>query len=178
MANDVVLYEGLHLYDWQKDEPLLVNWYSEMLTSGEHYQTFTPELRYLSTFLEFFKHPNRRLIYAADKGGIWFAFWIESHMSGAFFGLWGRADRRASLTMLKNLQACFYLAFKAVTVLIAVTKQPKLRTQLERLGAQYGMTIPALWDGDSVEVYTMTRDQWNKRYAAYMANKDNERKKQ
>lgn len=162
MANDLQTATELRVYNWQSDEFLLVDWYTKLVTSGDHYQTFGRDLRHLSTFLDYFK-PPRIFVYAADRRGIYFAFWLESMLSGAAFGLWIREDARHKPSSLMLLKQCFHGAFKMATVLIAYTKQAHLRHPLERLGCDYLGRVPALWDGDAVEVYTLTRSDWEAR---------------
>lgn len=155
----------LSKYEWTRDEYLLVDWYNALVSSGEHYQTFSPELRYLSEFLNFFK-PPRILVYSADKGGIFYAFWLEPAMSGAYFGVWIRKDKRTRPSSLELLKRSFNASFEGCTVLIAVTKQEDLDSTLRRLGCKHACRIPALWDGDAADVYYLTKDIWEQRYGS------------
>ena len=152
----------LRIYDWQSDEYLLIDWYNALVTSGDHYLAFDKELRYLSRFLDYFK-PPRTLAYATDRGGIWFAFFLDPWLSGANLGFWVREDKRHSGTMFGLFKRCINEAFKFATVLIIPTKQEHVGNIMLKLGAKYGMTIPALWDGADVAIYTLSRDKWKYR---------------
>lgn len=152
----------LRIYNWTSDEFVLLDWYNQLVTTGDHYLAFDKDLRYVSNFLAFFK-PPQTLAFASDKRGMWFAFWLSPFMSGANFGLWVREDKRNGTAWFKLLTECFDESFKTVTVLIAVTKQDSVCAQLERLGAVRGMVLPAFWDGADAMVYSMTKDQWRQK---------------
>ena len=159
MKKEVVPFNDLRLYNWEREEFLLVEWYNQLVTSGDHFITFSSDMRHLSTFLTTFK--NQALVYAVDNLGMWFACWFEPIMSGAYFGTWVRKDKRHGTAWYGRFKAAIDAAFQRLTVLIALTKQEAVAEQLERIGAVHGMRIPALWDGEAVDVYTLTRDQWN-----------------
>jgi|SRR5581483_3193661 len=155
----------LRVYNWEIDEFLLVDWYNNLIMSGDHFKTFYRDLRHLSTFLDFFK-PPRTLAIAVDDKGIWFAYWIDSMMSGAFFGLWVREDKRQAPSMLKCFREAINGSFLFASVLISITKQDHVCRQLEKLGFDYLGRVPALWDGENVDVYTLTKDDWEQRYGS------------
>ena len=160
--NDLVKPPALRVYNWTSDEFLLLDWYNNLVTSGDHYLMFDRDMRYVSNFLAFFK-PPQTLAYAVDKGGIWFAYWLSPYMSGATVGLWVREEKRAAKTTFELLIECFNESFKTVTVLVTITKQESVGAYFTKLGGVYGMTIPALCNGEDVSIFTMTRGQWEAR---------------
>lgn len=156
--------EILRVYDWRHDEFMLIDWYNALVTSGDHYLTFSPDLRYMSNFLNFFK-PPRTLAYALDSKGMTFAFWLEPALSGAFFGVWIRSDKRHAPSSMRLLQLAMDESFKAAAALMATTKQETVAAMLEKMGAtHHSPDIPALWDGESVSLYSITKDKWERRY--------------
>jgi hypothetical protein len=155
----------LRVYDWRSDEWLLLDWYNQLVGSGDMAVTFTPDMRYLSNFLTFFRG-HVTMGYSADEKGIFFAVWIEPFLAGAFFGLWIRSDKRHTLSALRLTKEAYTEAFKMCTVLIGLCKQEHLREIHEKLGYKRLATIPALWNGEAVDVYAITREQWNAKMGA------------
>jgi len=153
---------NLHVYNWTTDEFMLVDWYNVLVQSGDHYLAFNKEMRLLSVFLDGFK-PPRTLALATDKAGVWMAYWIDPYLSGANIGFWVREDKRHSGTMFKLFRKAVNETFKVATVLLIPTKQEHVGNIMLKLGAVFGMTIPALWDGEDVSVYTLTKDKWKYR---------------
>ena len=155
----------LKVYRWQTDEFLLIDWYSQLVQSGDMAVTFTPDMRYMSSFLAYFRG-RCTLGYATDTRGIYFACWIEPFLSGAFFGIWIREAYRTVPSSLKLTVAAYDAAFQTATVLIGICKQDHLRELHEKLGYKRLATIPALWNGSDVDAYALTRDMWQQRRRA------------
>ena len=154
---------SLKVYAWQSDEYLLIDWYAQLVASGDMAVTFTPDMRYMSNFLGYFRG-RVTLGYATDARGIWFAYWIEPFLSGAFVGIWIRKEQRATSRALRHVIYGYNEAFKVATVLISLCKQEHLRELIVKLGYQTATTIPALWNGADVDVHIITRDMWEQRY--------------
>lgn len=163
MNDLVVKAPALRVYNWTSDEFVLLDWYNNLIASGDHFTTFDRDLRYVSNFLAFFKPPNT-LAFASDRAGMWFAYWIAPYLSGATMGLWVREEKRGSKAMFELLIQCIDQTFKIATVILVVTKQESVGGDFVKLGATFGMTIPALWDGEDTAVYTLTRDAWEARH--------------
>ena len=153
--------QALRPYDWRVDEWLLVGWFYELLQSGDMNVTFTPDMRFLSNFLGMFRS-RATLGYSADEKGIWFAFWVEPCISGAFAGAWIRKDKRTSLAAVRAFREGINEAFKVFTVLIGLCKQEELRSMHQRLGYKQMGTVPGLWYGEDVDVWVLTQDDWKK----------------
>ena len=154
---------NLTVYDWRSDEWLLVDWYAQLIKSGDMAVTFTPDMRYMGNFLAWFRAP-RTLAISNDNSGVFFAFWLESFLSGAFCGLWVREDKRQSPTAMKLIIEAYNSAFQVYTVLMGICKQEHLRDVHLKLGYTKKTTIPALWNGDAVDFYAITKDDWEKRH--------------
>ena len=152
----------LRLYEWQTQEYLLIDWYSQLVASGDMYVTFAPDMRYMSNFLTFFRG-HAILGYDVDEKGIWFAFWVEPCMSGAYAGVWIREDKRHAPSSFKLLSKAYDEAFKVYTVIIGMSKQFDHRELHAKLGYTHACTIPGLWNGDEVDIHYLTREQWNHR---------------
>jgi len=159
----------LNVYQWQESEYMLIDWYAALVQSGDMAVTFTPAMRWMGEFLMYWRRVA--LLYACDKGGIYFAFWLEPILSGAFCGVWIAQRKRQSPNVYKLLQECYDRAFKAFTVLIGLSKQEHLQEIHEKLGYTHHISVPALWYGDAVDLYTLTRADWEKRNERRHANK-------
>jgi hypothetical protein len=154
--------EELYPYDYTTQEWLLVAWYQELVESGDMYVTFASDMRYLSNFLQFFRG-RVTLGYSADERGIWFALWVEPMMSGAYWGVWIRKDKRHTVSAFKALAFGIDEALKYFTCIIGICKQEHLRDIHLKLGFKKLGVIPALWDGEDVDAYVLTRDGWTNR---------------
>ena len=152
----------LKVYNWQTDEFLLIDWYAQLVQSGDMSVTFTPDMRYMSNFLGYFRGRST-LGYSCDSRGIYFACWLEPFLSGAFFGIWIRESHRTTSAALRLTIEAYNEAFKFATVLIGICKQEHLRELHKKLGYTHTTSIPALWNGEAVDVYAITRDQWEQR---------------
>lgn len=153
----------LSVYDWKSDEFQLIDWYAQLIKSGDMYSTFTPDMRYMSNFLNFFK-PPRTMGYASDKNGIFFAFWLESFLSGAFCGVWIRESHRHAPSSMKLLIESYNSAFEVYTVLMGLCKQEHLQEIHSKLGYTKRTTVPGLWNGDAVDFYTLTKADWENKH--------------
>jgi hypothetical protein len=152
----------LTVYNWKTDEYLLIDWYAKLIQSGDMALTFTLDMRWMGNFLQYFRKAT--LGYACDEKGIFFACWLEPLLSGAFFGMWIREDKRQASTSLKLAIEAYGEAFKVYTVLMGLCKQDHLKDVHLKLGYTLQCTIPGLWNGEDVAVYSMTREQWETRY--------------
>lgn len=149
----------LRVYRWQTEEYMLIDWYNKLVSTGEMYTTFGADMRHMSTFLTFFR-ARVTMGYANDEKGIYFACWVEPFLSGGFFGVWIREDKRHTITALKLIKEAYTEAFKMCTVLIGICKQPYLAKVHAQLGYKKMGTVPALWNGEDTDVYTITKDSW------------------
>lgn len=152
----------LKIYNWTTDELLLLDWYAQLVQSGDMGLAFTKDLRYPGNFLQYFR-PPRTLAYATDARGIWFAAHVDAIDSGCFFGCWIREEKRTTPTALKLLIKVYDEVFKASAVIIGLSWQPYLLDIHKKLGYAHLGAIPGLHDGAAVDVYYMTRDMWQKR---------------
>jgi hypothetical protein len=148
----------LRVYKWREDEMLVVDWYAQLVQSGDMYVTFMPEMRYMGNFLQYWRHAT--LGYAMDSKGIFFAFWLDPLLSGAFFGVWIRSEYRGKPVIVRLVTAAMDEAFKFASVLIALCKQEHLRDIISKLGAKLAMTIPGLWNGEAADAHVITKDEW------------------
>ena len=153
----------LRVYDWRTEEYLLIDLYNQLITSGDMATTFAPDMRYLSTFLTFFRG-GATMGYASDNNGIFFASWVQTFLAGGFFGVWIRKDKRHTVTALRLLTESYNECFKVYTVLLGICKQEHLREVHEKLGYKRLAEVPALWNGESVDIYAMTKDMWENRH--------------
>lgn len=156
--SDVAPAKELRVYNWRTDEYLLVDWYAKLIQNGDMALVFAPDMRYLGNFLAHFR--KLTLGYACDKDGIFFACWLEPLLSGANFGVWVRENMRHAPTTLRLLTTAYNEAFKVFTVLLGLCKQPALQDIHRKLGYKKAFTIPALWNGEDVDVYVITQDMW------------------
>ena len=159
MAQEPAKTPLLRVYKWQTEEWLLLDWYNQLVGSGDMGVTFTPDMRHLSTFLTYFRG-HATMGYGSDEKGMFFACWIEPFLAGGFFGLWIRSDKRHSLSALKLLREAYDEAFKMCTVLLGICKQEHLREIHEKLGYKRLASVPALWNGESVDIYALTKAEW------------------
>lgn len=152
-------------YDRDKHEMLLVNLYVQELLPRpvEFSNLFHTSLRSLTGLLHWAAN-TVKIAFEFDDRGIWIATWIEPSMSGAYWGLWVREDKRKSKAMFAFVNQSLDLCLKAYPVLMAPTKQVRLRSEMERLGWIYQGEIPHLFDGASAGVYYMDKETRDARF--------------
>lgn len=145
-------------YDPDLHETLLVHWYySSLVAEPEEFANlFAKPLRNLTEILHWAKH-SVKLIFESD-GTIWIAAWILPEMSGAWFGLWVRKDKRQTRAMLAFVDECLDAALERFPVLMALTKQPRLQSEIERLGFVHQGATPHLFDGAPANAYYLTKE--------------------
>jgi hypothetical protein len=69
----------------------LLAWWQHMALCDDLERGFSVELASVGAFLSVMRECD--LVYCADDDGIWFASWCEPKLTGAFWGVWVRADR-------------------------------------------------------------------------------------
>ena len=158
------MFEPIILYQPSREHDLVVSaWWARLVAGPDAERTFTPSVTdTLSAFLGFFQQP-KHLVFKLDTVGIWFAAWLEPVMSGAYFGLWIREDRRHSKLALVAFEESLSIAFTIFPVLIGVTRQPDLIDGHKRLGYTLLGQIPYLWDDTDVYIMFITKDAFNSR---------------
>jgi len=152
-------------YDRDKHEMLVVNWYVQELAAkpAEFANLFAKPLRNLTEIL-FWSARTVKLYFELDIRGIWIASWVEPCMSGAYWGVWVREDKRKSKAMLAHVNQSLDFALTHFPVLMAPTKQPRLQKEMERLGWIREGQIPHLFDGDAAGVYWLDKESRDARF--------------
>lgn len=146
-------------YDREKHELLVVNWYIQELAAkpDEFANLFAKPLRNLTEIL-YWCSRTVKLFFEIDAAGLWIASWVEPVMSGAYWGVWVRADKRHSKAMLSHVNESLDLALQHFPVLMAPTKQPRLKYEMLRLGWIHQGDVPHLFDGSAADVYYMDKE--------------------
>jgi hypothetical protein len=152
-------------YEKDKHELMLVNLYVQELLPKpvEFANLFHTSLRSLTGLLHWAAN-TVKMAFDFDAQGIWIATWVEPSMSGAYWGLWVREDKRKSKAMLAFVNQSLDLCLKMYPVLMAPTKQVRLRSEMERLGWIYQGEIPHLFDGAPAGVYYMDQETRDARF--------------
>lgn len=129
-----------------RHEYLILKWWEQVTLADDMSQMLASSLHAIQPFLNFFMQPDR-LRFAIDERGIWFAFWAEPIFLGAAIGVWARPGMRRTKVMLDCLMRAHDWAFKLYDPLISLTIQPRVASQLKRLGYSKECLIPNLWKG-------------------------------
>jgi len=143
---------------------LLANWWGTMGEADELKDVFTSEYALLSRFMAGFQAPTI-LLYAEDEQGIWFAVWADHLMSGAFFGMWCRADKRPGLGHPSDEPVqvgyeCLDTLFSVYPILFMVTRDPHIVQMGMGLGGKVLGAVPHIFDGDAAFVSYLTREAY------------------
>jgi hypothetical protein len=149
-------------YERERHELIVVNWYIQELAAKpvEFANLFAKPLRNLTEIL-YWCSRTVKLFFELDTSGIWIASWVEPTMNGAYWSLWVREDKRQGKGMLAHVNQSLDLALVHFQVLMAVSKQPRLQSEMERLGWIREGQIPHLFDGDPASVYWMDKESRN-----------------
>lgn len=153
--------QQLIIYRADQHEYLALDWYSELMSSGDMLVTFTEDMRMISTFLSYFKQ-KVILAFAADARGMWFAYWAEPYMSGAAVGVWIREDKRQVPSAFRLLVKCYDESFKVWPTLVGLCKQEHLKEIHLKLGYREACVLHKFWNGNDVTVYELTHERWKK----------------
>jgi hypothetical protein len=144
-------------YDREKHEMLILKWYLDLNSNPTEFaKLLAKPLRNLTEIL-FWCARTVKLYFEIDVSGIWIATWFAPDLSGAFWGVWVREDKRHSKAMLAHVNESLELGLANFPVLMANTKQPRLRSEMERLGWVHQGEVPHLFDGDTSSIYWMDR---------------------
>jgi len=147
------------IYDPDRHETLVVDWFLRQLRGHpeELENLFASPLRSLTEILGWAKH-TVKIMFEMDNGGIWIASWVEPVLSGAYYGLWVRQDKRQTKGMLKHVDEVLDYSLTQFPVLMAITKQARLQDEMERLGFVKQGDIPFLFDGHDAGIYFLTKE--------------------
>ena len=144
-------------YDRERHEMLILKWYLDLNSKPQEFSNlFAKPLRNLTEIL-FWSARTVKLYFEIDVAGIWIATWFVPDLSGAFWGIWVREDKRQTKAMLAHVNESLELGLAHFPVLMANTKQPRLRSEMERLGWVHQGEVPHLFDGDASSIYWMDR---------------------
>ena len=133
----------------------LAAWWARLQATGDLDRTFLPTMRPLGAFLAYWRG-NVVLFFDIDDAGLTAAAWLEPVMSGAFYSLWLRPDRRKSKASLAFVRATLERGLATWPVLLGLTRQPALLAGHRKLGYRVCADIPHLWDGDTVHLVALT----------------------
>lgn len=140
----------------------LLNWYMQLWQSEDIQKLLGPSLWTLNAFIKNFTASDVALFYEQDDRGWWAATWVFPFMGGATWGLWVRADKRAS-----GSRRAMHLIMDSLSwgllrypVLVNTTKQLPIVEKTARLGYTYLGRIPWLFEGEDCHVLYMTREMF------------------
>lgn len=141
-------------------DALLLQWYQELLRSGDIDITFMPSSKPLGTWINLFR--TAHLWFDADERGIWWAGWFEPAYGGVMYAMWCRADRRKSICNVEHTMEALEGALAAWGTVFGITKQPALLEVHRRLGYTIVADIPGLWESGSAWLVVLTADGFTK----------------
>ena len=134
---------------------LIAKWWMQVVDDGDMGRMLGNGSIPLSEFLLFWREP-RMLLYETDDKGISSAFWTESIMQGAFFGMWCRPDMRRTPQFQTALDLALTSMFTSIKVLIAITMQPKMLERYTHMGYRMIGTVPELFAGQETYILSLT----------------------
>lgn len=149
-------------YNPQLHEAFLLAWFFHLRQTGDINTTFFKDLHNITPFLNYFAN-GVKLGFAYDVKGLTFAVWYHPILDAAEFGLWIREDKRQSPSSLKCLYEAFDHVFDLFPVIMSVCKQGHLREIHEKIGFNVSADIPAAWDGNTIQIYYLTKEAYNER---------------
>lgn len=138
---------------------LLGEWWQRMATCDDLERGFSVELTALGAFMGAMRACG--LVYMTDEGGIWFAAWFEPKLSGAFYGLWVRADKRHSRDALAAILDSIEYGLSHFRVLIMASLHESVVNQAVSLGFVSMGVIPYLFDHQPTHVAWIDEDHFD-----------------
>lgn len=146
------------------EDLLLLDWWVLLGRTRELETVFSAFTTALGGFMRCWA-PPAILIYEVDEQGIWAACWLDPIHSGAFYGLWIRADKRRTKSGLKFVVESLEYALTRAPVLISLTRDESLFNQTIHLGfTPLQGTIPWVLDGDDAHIAYMTSREFAARW--------------
>lgn len=97
-----------------------------------------------------------------DALGVWFLVWLEPMFSGALICCWIRPDKRRSRAARDATVAFHEWVFEAtqIPVLIAVTKQQAIVTNVAKLGYRQFGAVDRLYGGETATFLALDGEAW------------------
>lgn len=143
-------------------DAILLQWYTDVVTSGAIKDLFNFRSRTLSGFYAALQPPIR-LFVQLDERGMWFAAIVTPIFAGAELDIWVREDKRKSKAWFESMFEALELCFTNYGTVIGLSTYENVAT-LERLGYTILGKIPNLWDGDrDLWVMYVTRESFEAR---------------
>jgi len=128
-----------------EEDNMILDWWSELVTTGELDEIFAKSCYSLSKFYTLFQRPNW-LFYVRDKQGIQLAIWAEPLFSTAFVGMWVAPRSRKSKQVFRSIQLIYYTLFTVFHCVMGVTKKENLLTTHVKLGYNVVGKVDGLLD--------------------------------
>lgn len=136
---------------------LIAQWY-QFLVDSEDMDTMFANRHTLGSLLVAMRPPTVCLFEHDDKG-VWAVFWYEPIFNGAFFSVWMRKDKRATVNAVTAMRKAIKAGLEAWPTLIGVTKQKRLLPIHLKLGYNLVGMIPKLFGGHDAYILTLTRKE-------------------
>jgi hypothetical protein len=156
----ITLYEPT-----MQSDLMLAKLYTEIIYSRDLDRLLAPDARTLSGFMKLCQPPNVCLL-GTDEGlenrdGAWMWANFEPCFSGAFVGMWIKAERRGSKGSLTAVVDILEAGLKDFSILLNITHQNYLLEEHEKFGYSLVGEIPLLWAGRSVWLLKLTPGEFH-----------------
>jgi hypothetical protein len=146
-----------------QDDVRVLEWYKELLESGELFNLVFPSAYALGGFFTMLR--KSYFFYGLDEEDrIWFSSWFEPATRGvAFMSMWARREKRNTKKGVAQAYAMYKNAFKLLNVILGVTKQERLLKVHKRAGYEVVSKIPMLWGGvEDAWLVMLTKENFEK----------------
>lgn len=143
-------------------DALLLQWWGDMMESGDINKVFSPDLRAPSIFLSTFKTPTV-LYFEQDEKGIATAVWFAPALNGAMLSLWARKDWRGGKwrpAVIDSLKC----VFEIVPIVLFVTRGEHVVKAAQEMGFTLAATIPYIYMGEEAALGYMTKETFGGLY--------------
>lgn len=134
----------------------LLHWFKRLVDSRD-IDHFGVRMTVLSEFFRVMQPPTR-LLYEADETGIWAACWAQpTDLDMAVVALWIAEGRRHTKQALHAVLDALGRHLEGVRVLLAVTRQPRIAGEHEKVGFVRLGTVPEIDEGHDATFTYLTR---------------------
>jgi hypothetical protein len=156
-------YQSLPLQLRAGVDALIIQWWAQLVESGELELTFGKGCVAISQFFKLLTENDRLFLYDTDDKGICLAFLVSPIMNAAFLTLWVAPHLRASREALLTIEDAYGRIFEGYPVILGLTKQEKLLKVHQHFGYATLGKVPLIFDGEDAWVEVLTKADFEKR---------------
>ena len=142
-------------------DAILFKWFTDLIQRDEFEETFYRQPMSLSKFFEMFAPPTRLFFKVDSSANLIFAAWGDPFVNSTTYAIYAHRSVRTVKSGLIFVEESHNRLFEKTSLILAITRYPKVVDQLQRLGYNRVGQIPVLYGG--VTLLSLTIEDWQHR---------------